>query len=379
MTNVLLLYNDFIPSVRLCGYEQLNYLKKSGKIEFAHSNVRDLTNQQASDADVVFMVRSDSYLEMKIAEKLKIAGKYLIYVLDDDILNIPDGLSSSFYYKRKEVKNRIQKIMSLCNCLCSPSPLILDKYKSGFNKIVLIEEPALFNCKDINNKNSDKIKIGFAGSIDRSIDIDLLLKDALSIILEKYKENVEIEFFGSKPKFIDEFEMNYYPYENNYEEYQKKMIDLGWDIGLAPMQNTPFHHYKHYNKYIEYSSFGIVGIYSNVMPYTRVIENGVNGLLCNNTKESWVCALSNLIEDEKKRNKIKENIQKSIADRFLINVVSENFYSEQYEIFKYTAHSNANINIKFSKLQAYIVKCIEFSKRYGIKFPYEIVKRLIKK
>ncbi|KAF5050149.1 hypothetical protein DSECCO2_432490 [anaerobic digester metagenome] len=376
MTNVLLLYNDFIPSVRLCGYEQLNYLKKSGKIEFAHSNVRDLTNQQAADADVVFMVRSDSFLEMKIAEKLKKAGKYLIYVLDDDLLNIPDNLSSSNYYKRKEVKDRIQKIMSLCNCLCSPSPLILEKYKLGFNKIVLVEEPALFNSKDIKNKNNDKIKIGFAGSIDRSIDIDLLLKDALSIILEKYKENVEIEFFGSKPKFINESKMKYYPYENNYDNYQNKMIQLSWDIGLAPIPNTQFHNCKHYNKYIEYSSYGIIGIYSNCLPYSRIIEDGRNGILCDNTTESWVGAISNLIEDSFRRNQIKQVIIEEINEKFSVKEITKKFAFDFDYILRFKSPNCNNIQLKLLKLQSVAVKIIDFILRYKIKAFYEILKRL---
>lgn len=376
MTNVLLLYNDFIPSVRLCGYEQLNYLKELGKIEFVHSNVRDLTSQQAKDADVVFMVRSDSFLEMKIAEKLKKAGKYLIYVLDDDLLNIPDNLSSSNYYKRKEVKDRMQKIMSLCHCLCSPSPRILGKYGDGFGKTVLIEEPALFiSSHKVINKN-EKIKIGFAGSIDRSADIDILIDEAIRKIIIKYKDKVEISFFGSKPKLIDKYNIKHYPYENDYNEYQKKMIDLSWDIGLAPMQDTTFHNSKHYNKYIEYSSFGIIGIYSNVIPYTDVIVNGQNGLLCDNTTDSWVKAISNLVDDSYRRNVIKEIISKDMKERFSIKSVSKNFALSFEEIFRYKAPNCHGIYLFLYKRLDVFVKSLNFIRRNGAKFPLELAKKI---
>lgn len=377
MTNVLLLYNDFIPSVRLCGYEQLNYLKKSGKIEFAHSNVRDLTNQQAADADVVFMVRSDSFLEMKIAEKLKKAGKYLIYVLDDDILNIPDGLSSSFYYKRKEVKNRIQRIMSLCNCLCSPSPSILKKYGSTFDLKALIEEPAiLINNNLLKKTSSNKIKIGFAGSIDRSSDIDQLLEKTIIEILMKYKDKIEIEFFGSRPKLIEKYNVRHIPYENDYEKYQSQMIELAWDIGLAPMLNTSFHSCKHYNKYIEYGSFGIVGIYSNVEPYTRVIEDGHNGVLCENTTEAWVKAISELIDDSHKRCDIQQNIVKDIKERFSIDIISNNLYFTLEKELKYKSPNCQNFPIEYLKILGLIAKVINFIRINGVKFPIKVMMKL---
>ncbi len=380
MTNILLLYNEFIPSVRLCAYEQLNYLKKKGLIRFNHCKTSKITNHLACNADVVFFVRSDSYLEQTLAEKFKNSGKYLVYVLDDDLLNIPDGLSSSIQYKSKVVQRRIKKIMSLCNSLCSPSPLILKKYGLNFKKTVLIEEPAT-SIKKIKAKkcNDYKIKIGFAGSVDRSIDIDILMDDVVEDILEKYNDKVEFEFFGAKPEIISKYKLKYYPYEDSYEKYQKKMNELDWDIGLAPIQDTPFNNCKHYNKYIEYSAFQIIGIYSNVLPYTNIIENNRNGLLSDNTREAWVNAISELIEDTKKRNEMKEAIKQSVKDKFLINVISENFYSGLYEIFNYKAPSNEHINIKFLKVKASIVKCIEFIKRYGMKFPYEIVKRLIKR
>ena len=335
MTNALLLYNRLIPSVRLCAYSQLNYLSELGKINFQHCEVRKITTSQIKDNDVVIMVRSDSYLEEALAKIFKNAGKYLVYILDDDLLNIPEGLSSSKHYRSAEVKTRITSIMAICDCLLSPSKKILEKYGDSFRKVGLIEEPALGYKALIQKSNSHPIKIGFAGSTDRSADIDQILADTIKAISEKYKDKVQIEFFGAKPDLIKDLGLNYFPYEDSYEDYQNKMWELNWDIGLAPMPDTEFHRFKHYNKYIEYCAQGIIGIYSNVYPYVEVIKNGENGFLCNNSKNDWVEKISYCIDNSDKLDRVRKQIKIEAEGIFSVKQVSEIFIKAVPELLDY--------------------------------------------
>lgn len=366
MTNVLLLYEKFIPSVRLCGYEQLNYIAKSRKMSFQHCEISKITKEQIRNCDVVIMVRNSSYQAEVLAGVFKKANKYLAYVLDDDLLNVPPGLSSSWYFHLEEVTRNIKKIMSLSDCLLSPSQRILDKYGDKFNRIGLIEEPSL-PYEGFRKEKGHRIKIGFAGSIDRCNDIDILLTDVIEIILEKYKERVSFEFFGAKPKVIESMGLTYYPYEDTYEEYKKKMWELNWHIGLAPMPDSEFHQYKHYNKYIEYSSLEIIGIYSNVYPYTEVIKNGVNGFLCDNNKATWIKTISYSIDEYDKLVSMLQNISKQAVDKFSIEKTAEIFIRALPQILNY--HSDKkNLCIrsyysKYSQINIFVKKSYSFVKR----------------
>lgn len=382
MTNNLLIYNAFIPSVRLCAYEQLNYLSKIGRIDFQHCISSKITKDNIKNSDVVFFVRSDSYFEECLARLFKRMNKYLVYVLDDDLLNVPHGLASSKHYNLKGTKKRIKIIMSLCDCLLSPSKKILEKYGEAFKKTGLIEEPALIYKQGL-KENNEVIRIGFAGSSDRGSDIDLLLSDVISEILLRYNGKIKVEFFGAKPELVDKLNLDYYPYENNYEDYQKKMSELNWDIGIAPMPDTEFHRYKHYNKYIEYAANDIVGIYSNVYPYTEIIKDGENGFLCNMNKEEWIEKITYCIDNYDKLVGVKKKIKEEAEARFSVTQTSEIFIKAVPQVLEYKSARNFNI---ISLLSLPILRILNFLYRInnyiianGVKTPVALYNKVIKK
>jgi len=382
MTNNLLLYNVFIPSVRLCAYEQLCYLSKTGKASFHHCKVSKITKDLISNSDVVIMVRSDSYIEEVLAGIFKKAGKYLVYILDDDLLNVPLGLSSSDYYRTDEVKKRIRKIMSLCDCLLSPSKKILGKYGKDFKKTGLIEEPALI-YKAPAEKDGRMIKIGFAGSTDRGGDIDCLLSDVIKEVTERYKEDkVKIEFFGAKPNLIEPLGLTYYPYEDSYEDYQKKMWELNWDIGLAPLPDSEFHRSKHYNKYIEYCAYGIIGIYSNVCPYTNVVKDEENGFLCYNSKDAWSEKISWCIDNYDKLGRVRKLIKKDAEVKFSVEQTSELFAKAVPEVLVFKAAAQKTwfiwYELFYLRIISFFIKGYNFTLRNGFKTPVAICSKLWK-
>ena len=118
-------------------------------------------------------------------------------------------------------------------------------------------------------------------------------------IKREYGDRVAFEFFGAIPSFAKELDAKCIPYTDSYDEYRQKLNALEWDIGLAPMPDTPFHACKHYNKFVEYAAAGIMGVYSNVPPYTRLRLFPKCAVFCENRAEAWKNALSALVNDRK--------------------------------------------------------------------------------
>lgn len=378
MPYILLLYEVLIPSVRLCAYEQLKYLEEQGKVVFKHCEVKNVTQAMCTECDIVIMVRSYTVLEEKLAKEFKKKGKLLLYVLDDDLLNIADNLSSSEYLKIEKVRNRILSIMKQCDILLTPSPIIERNYRDIFKKTVIIEEPCLSYCmKKV--KNDSKVKIGFAGSIDREGDIDAIVSDVIRELILKYPNQISVEFMGAKPKIVEELNLVHYDYEDNYKAYKERLEELNWDIGLAPMPDTEFHRSKHYNKFIEYGSASIIGVYSNIEPYTRVIIDRQNGLLCNNSSKDWVDAISWLIENPDERERIRLKINKELADKFNISIVSEFFYNNIPELIKYKVQHKKKLYLKKITIKCELIRVLEFIQRNGIRSPYAGIKKIIRR
>ena len=324
--NVLMLSTTFIPSILLCGHCQLDYMEKQGVINYKFVPSHFVKRKNVEWADVIVFGRSDTDIDAYVAKIARKAGKHLVYFLDDDILNVPSYLSSAPYYLLPSTQKNIRTTMSYCDTFLTPSPVLKEKYGNGFKHCHLIAEPSL-NRIDKKEAN-DKVKIGFAGSIDRAQDVNVILEEAIRQIVEKYGDTIEIEFMGAKPSFLEELHLKHLPYQDGYDAYTAFMARCNWDIGLAPMPLSEFHRCKYFNKYVEYASFGIAGIYTNCEPYVFGIRNRENGLLVNNSTEEWVEAISELIENAKLRKQISEECLKEADEKYSLRVLAPDYYAK---------------------------------------------------
>ena len=365
--NVLVVSTTFIPSVLLCGHCQLEYLEKQGKLNYRFVISHFFNRKDVDWADTIIFLRSDSDIDAYVSKIAKKAGKKLVYVLDDDLLNVPDYLSSSPYYLLPSTNKNIRTIMSNCDTFLTPSPVLMEKYGGSFKNKYLIAEPSLnrINKKPKNNK----VKIGFAGSIDRAQDINDILSNAIRQIVKKYEDTIEIEFMGAKPDIVDELHLTHLPYQDGYDAYTAYMAKCNWDIGLAPMPETEFHRCKYFNKYVEYASFGIAGIYTDCEPYVFGIRNKENGLLVKNTTEDWVKAISELIEDNKLREKISKECLREANEIYALDILSQDYFNK-ITADKVEPNKSYTIpNLTFVKALIFVKRVFRKIKEQGLNFP----------
>ena len=319
---VLLIYRAMIPSVRLCGHCQMEYLAEQGRLEYRAIQEMKLRTADIDWTDIVLLSRLDSWYEHRLAQMMHRAGKYLAYIIDDDLLNIPPQLYSARYYGQRAIQGYIRDMIDLSDAIISPSPVLLEKYARG-KTAIQVEEPAIDPVAYRPHAAGEPVKIGFAGSIDRIGDIEDVLRTALIQVRAKYGDRVRFEFLGAEPAFAERLEARCIPYCDSYEEYRRTLNALQWDIGLAPMPDTPFHACKHYNKFSEYAAAGIVGVFSDVYPYTRIKAFPGCAVFCDNTPEDWVQALKALIEDADGREEYRRRAVRCAREKLSISASAE--------------------------------------------------------
>ncbi|MCR4633422.1 MAG: glycosyltransferase [Erysipelotrichaceae bacterium] len=364
--NVLVVSTTFIPSVLLCGHCQLEYLEKEGKCSYKFSISHFINKKNVEWADIIVFLRSDSDIDAYVSKIAKKAGKKLIYVMDDDLLNVPSYLSSAPYYLLPSTQKNIRTIMSNCDTFLSPSPVLLEKYGPDFKYRFNIPEPSLNRIA--RKEKNDKVKIGFAGSIDRAQDLNEILEEAVTQIVQKYGDSIEIEIMGARPDFVDKLGLKHLPYQDGYDAYTACMAKCNWDIGLAPMPLTEFHRCKYFNKYVEYASFGIAGIYTNCEPYVFGIRDRENGLLVNNTTEEWVAAISELIENEKLRKQISDMCLKEANEVYALDILAEDYFKKiTYDYVK--APDSEIPGLGFAKSVIFCKRVYRKVKEHGLSFP----------
>ena len=114
---VLLIYRVMIPSVRLCGHCQMEYLAGQGRLEYRAVQEMRLTSGDIDWADIVLLGRLDSWYEHRLSRLARRAGKYLAYILDDDLLNIPPQVSSAGYYGQRQIQGHIRGMIDLSDAI----------------------------------------------------------------------------------------------------------------------------------------------------------------------------------------------------------------------------------------------------------------------
>lgn len=140
-----------IPSILLCGHEQFKYLDRNNEIEYRAVNVYKITANDINWSNVVVLGRLDGWYEKELAEKAHKAKKYLIYIIDDDLLNLPKKIRSALHYNQKSIRDNINRMLEISDAIISPSPLLLDKY--GENKVkIQVEEPIVYPSKYVIHK-----------------------------------------------------------------------------------------------------------------------------------------------------------------------------------------------------------------------------------
>lgn len=148
-----------------------------------------------------------------------------------------------------------------------------------------------------------EIRVGWQGGSSHYEDL-WIIKGAIKEILRKY-ENVKFVFLGDMRFYgmfkdipIDRVEGHNWCDQNIYAY---KLACLNLDIGLCPLVDNEFNKNKSAIKYFEYSVFNAATIASNMLPYSKVIQNGRDGLLVGENEQEWFNAMEELILNTEKR------------------------------------------------------------------------------
>lgn len=241
----------------------------------------------------------------------------IIYEIDDNLINLYPSHPLYNIYKNK--KSFYVDYIKNVDLLTVTTKALRDEFKV-YNKNIAIL-PNYLNTQLINNKiktiENNKIKILFSGSKTHIADLEVI-EDAIIEIYKKYKDKIEIIFWGDITQKIEkncQF-TKIQKFFNKYEEYLKYLSSLNIDIGLIPLCNNEFNKAKSNIKWLDYSAVGIASILSDVEAYNSSVVNNVNGLLVENNIQDWISAIEDLINNSIKRKQISKNAYQTVIEEY---------------------------------------------------------------
>lgn len=248
-------------------------------------------------------------------EKLfyRLGVKYIVDY-DDAIFHNYDLNSNKLI--RKLLGNKIDQIMKFSSVVVAGNQYLANRAKSaGANKILIIPTVIdLENYKVKENYATEKFRIGWIGSPSTYRYIEEI-KEHLIIFAHQYKAEIVIVGAStesrSKPPFL------YIPWEKNTETEWIR----SFDVGLMPLDDTPWSKGKCSFKLIQYMACGVPVIASPVGMNKEVVTS-LNGFLADTPKE-WYESLSKYADSPLLRDQYGKEGRKIVEKKYALQITAK--------------------------------------------------------
>ena len=212
------------------------------------------------------------------------------------------------------LKNKINNVMKYSGCVVAGNSYLLERAKdSGAKKIVIL--PTVIDVdvyKVKNNYTSSKIVIGWIGS-PATFKYIKKYKAFFSKLLQN--QNVELNIVGASEDLGLGTNVKYLKWT---EEGEVDLIS-NFDIGIMPLENTPWELGKCAYKLIQYMGCGVPVVASAIGMNMVVVDEGINGFLVIE-EEEWLDKLSRLIADSGLREQLGKKGRKKVESQFSLQM-----------------------------------------------------------
>ena len=288
---------------------------------------------QLLDYDVIMVQRLHEWENYYILQKLKKAGKRIIYDIDDDLFNIPEHNAASEIIG-KDQQFAIKACLELADVITVSTEVLRDRLREeldGDQDIEVIPN-ALDPTEgwfplDETGSPDGNLRLFWQGSSTHALDWEVCI-DAVDTMMKEFS-NLRIMILGFLPPVLQE-RANTPLYKGRIEfmgfsdpeTYFQMTKHVRADVGVAPLVNDKFNESKSPIKFVENALMGIPTVASNVPAYSGAISQGLNGYLAETTK-AWEDFMRKLLKDADGRKKMVKHARATVEEHYNINKVVE--------------------------------------------------------
>jgi glycosyltransferase involved in cell wall biosynthesis len=242
--------------------------------------------------------------------------KLLFYLKVNYIVDYDDAIFHNYDLSENKfirffLKNKISNVMKYSRLVLAGNDYLADKAKrSGAKKIIIFPTVVdIDKYKSVPGTN-DKVIIGWIGSPSTFKYVK-----NLNTVFKTIATKVEFEIYiiGANKDLDFNDSVRYLKWS---ESTEVAMISK-FDIGIMPLENTPWEFGKCAYKLIQYMGCEKPVVASNIGMNNKVVEDGVNGFLVNN-EEEWIEKLTVLLKDSNLRKQFGEKGRKKIEQEFTL-------------------------------------------------------------
>ena len=327
---------SMIASCQIGVLKPLLSLAAKGRIRFDYCLEGKASLNAINSADLVVFCRNTEPAYSHLLNQAVATHKPIIFDLDDNFWDVPfESDPELARYHRLPLRiQQLEKYITHSSLIRVYSPVMKEIVAKLNPKVRLLKAGFDFGMlrKPSFKGSSDKLQIVYATS--RIVDNQyLLFSESLKKVLDTYSDKVELTIWGCQSSELVGYRgVRFMPLIPDYEKFLRSFSSFGFDIGLAPLEDTPFHRSKTNTKFRDYGACNIAGVYSDTPVYSSCVENNRTGILVNNDTESWFAGISKLIDDAPLRRSIQKNAYDRVKEEYSQEVVEDEWLAEIEEL-----------------------------------------------
>ncbi|SOB62128.1 conserved protein of unknown function (plasmid) [Pseudodesulfovibrio profundus] len=268
-----------------------------------------------NNASAIVLVRhiSPVWQKMLLAESNSLPPVLVFF--DDDIPGILNDPHIPFVYSLKTAI-RYARALKIFDKICSSVYVSSDglAVKYGLDDQSVLGPLPVEPTGSVLSQNDGPVTIFYHGTASHRREI-LWLRDVIAEVVKR-QPGVLFELFGEKPvsKLYQGIEGVRVVHPMKWQPFLTYSASVSYDIGLAPLLDSPFNRCRSHVKYYDITRASGVGIYSENSVFHTVIKSGENGLLVKNSVQDWVDAICGLVQNGNMRRRMFENASAHIVD-----------------------------------------------------------------
>ena len=153
------------------------------------------------------------------------------------------------------------------------------------------------------------VRILFMGTATHDADF-AIVEGALARLKSVFAEHVSVELLGvssraDMPSWVNRIGMPVHA-TASYPGFVNWITQQHWDIGIAPLADTPFNRCKSAIKTLDYAALGLPVLASDRAVYRGTLADGPGGRLVPDDENAWFVALARLVRDARLRRRLSD-------------------------------------------------------------------------
>lgn len=286
-----------------CGYYRVRlpfeWLNRAGHL-MTHTDYTQNDHPLMAGARIVVGQRIGGQDIDTLWYNLRKSGVKLVWETDDDLWSMDESNPARLQITEM-TRYWMESALRNAHLVTTTVPHLAEAMRQFNPNVTVIPnaiDPALLTTE---RKRADRLTIGWAGGSSHHDDF----RSVVGALRAVSDHRGDVDFHSVGVDYGKDFGL----FRNRYTPWRESMLDyysgVDFDIGIAPLLDTPFTRSKSPIKAIEYNALGIPVIASNTGPYRDYVIDGVNGFLCN-TEQEWTDRLNLLISDAGLRESMSE-------------------------------------------------------------------------